>query len=85
MDARLTEQQESIRQMVRSLAEKEIEPYIDEWEEQHHFPKHLFRRMADLGLAGMTCAAHAAGSTATSSPTATKRPSRLTLTLYWNS
>ncbi len=62
MDFALTEQQESIRQMVRTFGEKEIEPYIDQWEEERHFPKHLFASMAGLGLAGMTCSEAFGGS-----------------------
>ncbi len=62
MDFALTEQQESIRQMVRAFAEKEIEPHIDRWEEERHFPKHLFPGMARLGLAGMTCSETYGGS-----------------------
>ena len=62
MDFALTEQQESIRQMVRAFAEKEIEPHIDRWEEERHFPKHLFPGMARLGLAGMTCSERYGGS-----------------------
>jgi citronellyl-CoA dehydrogenase len=43
------------RQLVRRFVEKEIEPYVDEWEAQRIFPAHdLFKKMGDLGLLGLS-------------------------------
>ncbi len=39
---------------VRSFVEKEINPYVDKWEEEGIFPAHdLFKKMGDLGFLGL--------------------------------
>ena len=49
-----TEEHNAFRAMVRDFAEKEIQPYGDEWEAQGIFPAHeLFPKMAELGLLGL--------------------------------
>jgi citronellyl-CoA dehydrogenase len=49
-----TEEHEIFRQTVRSFVEKEINPYVDEWEEAGIFPAHdLFKKMGDLGFLGL--------------------------------
>ncbi len=49
-----TEEHEMFRQTVRSFVEKEINPYVDEWEEAGIFPAHqLFKKMGDLGFLGL--------------------------------
>lgn len=50
MDFRLSEEQLSIREMVRNFAEKEIAPFAGEWDEKHFFPVDTFRKAATLGL-----------------------------------
>ncbi|MCX7975208.1 MAG: acyl-CoA dehydrogenase family protein [Candidatus Aminicenantes bacterium] len=54
MDFSLTEEQKLLKEMVREFAEKEIAPYVDKWEEEHHFPREIFRKLGKLGLLGMT-------------------------------
>ena len=40
-----SEEHDLFRQTVRSFVEKEINPYVDEWEEEGIFPAHkLFKR-----------------------------------------
>lgn len=51
----LTEEQKAVKEMVKSFAEKELAPYIDQWEEEEVFPKEAFKKIAKLGLFGMTC------------------------------
>ena len=53
MDLELTDEQEQIRQMVRDFAVRELAPHAREWDEQHHFDRPTFTRMAALGFAGM--------------------------------
>ncbi len=49
------EEHESLRTMVRSFVEKEINPHVEEWEEKGIFPAHeLFKKLGDLGLLGLT-------------------------------
>ena len=51
----LTEEQKAVKEMVRGFAEKELAPYVDQWEEEEVFPKEAFKKIAKLGLFGMTC------------------------------
>lgn len=45
---------ETFRRSVRSVLEREVEPYVDSWEEQGIFPAHeLFPKLAALGLLGL--------------------------------
>ncbi len=50
-----TPEHEEIRRTVRQVVEKEINPYIDEWEEEGIFPAHaLFKKLGSLGLLGIS-------------------------------
>lgn len=53
MDFSTTENQTMIAQMVRDFAEKEIRPYVMEWDESQIFPIEVFKKMGELGLMGM--------------------------------
>jgi short-chain 2-methylacyl-CoA dehydrogenase len=48
----LTEEQEMLRKMVRSFAEKEIAPVAQELDDREEFSYTLTKRMGDLGLFG---------------------------------
>jgi citronellyl-CoA dehydrogenase len=49
-----TEDHEHFRQSVRGTIEREIAPYVDEWEEAGAFPGHrLFKALGDAGLFGL--------------------------------
>lgn len=48
-----TENQEMIRSTVRDFAEKNIRPYLMEWDEQQIFPKAVFQQLGELGLMGV--------------------------------
>lgn len=50
----LTEDQELIRNMVREFAENEVKPIAAELDKNHAFPVATVKRMAELGLMGMT-------------------------------
>lgn len=53
MNFELTEEQELLRKTVRNFVDKEIMPYIREWDENHHFETSLLKKLADLGLMGV--------------------------------
>jgi len=49
------EEHNMFRQMVRQFVEKEIEPHVEEWEEQRIWPaRTLLKQMGDLGLLGLS-------------------------------
>ena len=51
----LTPEHEMFRQTIRRFVEEEINPHVDEWEEDGAFPAHaLFKKMGDLGFLGLT-------------------------------
>lgn len=54
MDFGLNEQQEMVRDMVRSFAADRIRPGAAERDRSEEFPSDLFAEMAELGLLGMT-------------------------------
>jgi citronellyl-CoA dehydrogenase len=47
-----SEEHEHFRKTVRRFAEKEIEPFADEWEHAKDFPNELFKKAGDLGILG---------------------------------
>ncbi len=50
-----TQEHEEIRRTVRSIIEKEINPHIEEWENNPPFPAHeLFKKLGDAGLLGIS-------------------------------
>ncbi|PLR95337.1 acyl-CoA dehydrogenase family protein [Bacillus sp. T33-2] len=53
MDFSFSEEQEILRKTVRSFVDKEIMPYIKEWDENHHFETKIINRLAELGLMGV--------------------------------
>ena len=53
MNFEKSENQIMIAQMVRDFAEKEIRPYVMEWDESQVFPREVFRKMGELGLMGV--------------------------------
>lgn len=52
MDFRLTEEQKMVQKMARDFAEKEIEPYVKEWERKGEIPREVMDKMAALGILG---------------------------------
>lgn len=49
----LDDEQREIRDLVRRFAQAEIAPHAEQWDEEHHFPRDLFKPMAEMGLAGL--------------------------------
>ncbi|KAA1190526.1 acyl-CoA dehydrogenase [Pseudohalioglobus sediminis] len=49
-----TDQHNEIRRTVQQFVEKEVNPHVDQWEEEGIFPAHeLFKKAGDLGLLGI--------------------------------
>ncbi len=49
-----TKEHELVRKAVRDFVNKEINPHVDEWEENGEIPLHtLFKKMGDLGFLGI--------------------------------
>ena len=53
MDFELTPDQREIQALTREFAKAEIEPYAGEWDREHHFPRELYGKLAELGLMGV--------------------------------
>ena len=49
----LTDEQESLRRMVRAFAAKEVAPHVSEWDEASTFPTAVVKQMGELGLMGI--------------------------------
>jgi citronellyl-CoA dehydrogenase len=51
---RFTEEHQQLRRTVRDFVDKEINPYVDEWEREGAFPAHeVFKKAGRLGLLGI--------------------------------
>src|SRR2546428_8791323 len=53
IDLQLTDDHEALVQTVREFAQKEVAPYIKEWDEKQHFERAVFDKMAELNLLGV--------------------------------
>lgn len=53
LDFATTDNQRDIAEMVRTFADKNIRPYVMEWDEAQTFPVELFRDLGKLGLMGV--------------------------------
>jgi alkylation response protein AidB-like acyl-CoA dehydrogenase len=52
VDFDLTQDEREIQALTRDFAKAEIEPNAAEWDRDHHFPRDLFSKLAELGLMG---------------------------------
>jgi citronellyl-CoA dehydrogenase len=51
----LTPEHETLRDTLKRFIEKEVNPFVDEWEKAEIFPAHqFFKRLGDLGCLGLT-------------------------------
>src|SRR6266567_6123027 len=53
MDFELTPDQREIQALARDFARAEIEPHAATWDREHHFPRELYPKLAELGLMGV--------------------------------
>ncbi len=52
MDFNLSPEMQVLRDTVRHFAEKEIAPFVNEWDADHYLPREIIRKMAQLGFYG---------------------------------
>jgi len=48
-----TENQTMIRQTIRDFCEKQVKPFMAEWDENQTFPLQVFKKLGELGLMGV--------------------------------
>lgn len=48
-----TEEHDLLRKTIRQFIEKEVSPFLNEWEESGEFPKEIMKRMGELGFLGL--------------------------------
>jgi glutaryl-CoA dehydrogenase (non-decarboxylating) len=53
MNFNFTEEQDMLRETVRSFVDKEIMPYIADWDREGQFDQNIYNKLADLGLMGV--------------------------------
>lgn len=53
MNFSLSDEQKSVRKVVRAFVDREIIPYIQEWDEKGHFETNILKRLAELDLMGV--------------------------------
>jgi alkylation response protein AidB-like acyl-CoA dehydrogenase len=51
-DFDLTDEQREVRRTVREFAEKEILPYVEQYEEEERYPTELIAKLPEMGLLG---------------------------------
>ena len=49
----LNEEQEALRKEVKSFAQKEVAPHVNEWDEASIFPHDVVKKMGQMGLMGV--------------------------------
>ena len=52
MEFAITQEQRLLRQTVQEFVAKEINPYVEEWEEKGDVPDEVFRKLGAIGLLG---------------------------------
>lgn len=53
MDFLFSEEQQLLKESIRNFAEKEILPYVREWDQQGQWPKELTQKLGEMGLLGI--------------------------------
>ncbi|MGH9444548.1 MAG: acyl-CoA dehydrogenase family protein, partial [Terriglobia bacterium] len=52
IDNLLSDDEKLVRRSVREFVDREVTPYIEEWNREGKFPRHLVRPMAEMGFYG---------------------------------
>jgi glutaryl-CoA dehydrogenase (non-decarboxylating) len=52
MDFNLSEEQLLMKEAARDFTQKEIVPFADQWDEEHHYPLEVIKKMGELGFFG---------------------------------
>lgn len=53
IDFELTEEHRALQATVREFCDRDVKPFIKEWDEKQHFERSILDKMADLGLLGV--------------------------------
>lgn len=53
IDMILSEEDKIFRNMVRKFAEKEIAPYVMDWEKKREYPGEYYRKLSEMGFMGL--------------------------------
>jgi alkylation response protein AidB-like acyl-CoA dehydrogenase len=61
VDFELAPEQREIQGLARDFARQEIEPHASAWDREHHFPRDVFAKLAELGLMGVCVPAEYGG------------------------
>ncbi len=48
-----TEEHELFRTSLRTFLDKEVQPHIDQWEEEQRIPRDIWKKMGDMGFLGL--------------------------------
>jgi glutaryl-CoA dehydrogenase (non-decarboxylating) len=62
MNFELTDEQIQVRDMVREFAQREVAPYIQQWEAKGEFHREVLDKMGELGILGLPIPEHYGGS-----------------------
>ena len=49
----LTDEQRAVGALAAEIAAREIAPHVAQWDREHAFPRHLYRKLTDAGLMGI--------------------------------
>ena len=61
MDFEFTDEEKALAEMVRKFSEKELAPFYAKWDREGKFPRHINKKMGELGLLGSTVAPEKGG------------------------
>jgi butyryl-CoA dehydrogenase len=53
MTFELTDEQRQVKDLCRQFADDELKPHARKWDEQHHFPAEVVRKLGEMGLLGV--------------------------------
>ncbi len=54
MDVELTDEQRQVQELCRDFADEELRPHARLWDANHEFPRGAVRKLAEMGLMGVT-------------------------------
>jgi butyryl-CoA dehydrogenase len=53
MNFELTDEQRQVKDLCRDFADNELKPHARQWDEQHHFPAEVVKKLGEMGLLGV--------------------------------
>ncbi len=61
MDFEFSDEEKALADMVRKFTEKELAPFYSKWDREEKFPRHINKKIGELGLIGITVAPEKGG------------------------